>query len=106
MKRILPTFKSLQAFEVAVRAGSSGDGATEMHVTQPAINQQVRCLEERLAAKLFLRGSSALVLTPDCEAIFQRIKTSLVDIAQAVDAVSSEAGRATLPLFVATYFST
>ena len=95
----------LQAFETAVRAGASGGVATELNATRPAIKQQVRRLEEQLAAKLLLRGNWAMVLTPDCEALFQRIEARFDDIAQAVDAVSSEAGRTTLPLFVATFFS-
>lgn len=77
-----------------------------MNATRPAISRQVRRLEEQLAAKLLLRGSEASVPKPDCEAFFQRVKASFDDIAQAADTVSSEAGRTTLTLFVATFLST
>ena len=76
-----------------------------MDATQPAISQQMRRLEEQLAAKSLLRVSKASVPKPDCEAFFQRIKASFDDIAHAADTVSSEAGRTTPTLFVATFFS-
>ena len=105
-KRLLPTFKSLRAFEAAACIGSSCGAANEMNATQPAISRQVRRLEQQLAAKLLLRGSKASVPKPDCEAFFPRIKASFDDIAQAADTVSSEAGRTTPTLFVATFVST
>ena len=106
MKRKLPTFKSLQAFEAAARTGSIAGAANELNVTEPAIGQQVRNLETQLARTLFLRDSTGLTMTPEGAAFYQRINASFDDIAEAVETVSPDAGRSTLTLFVTTFIST
>ena len=64
MKRILPPLNALRAFEAAGRLGSFKEAATELHVTQGAISQHVRLLEEWLSAPLFERHNRRVVLTP------------------------------------------
>lgn len=53
----------LQAFEAAARHRSFTAAAAELHVTQAAISQQVRLLEERLGFPLFTRHANRLELT-------------------------------------------
>ena len=61
-------FNGLRAFEAAARCGSFTAAAKELHVTQAAISQQVRLLEERLGFTLFKRHANGLELTDQARA--------------------------------------
>ncbi|RBP84345.1 LysR substrate-binding domain-containing protein [Marinomonas rhizomae] len=63
-RRKLPTLNSLRAFEVAGRCLSFRRAAEELGVTQGAVAQQVRSLEEHLGVLLFQRLPRGLALTP------------------------------------------
>lgn len=60
----LPPLNALRAFEMAGRKGSFRAAADELHITQGAVAQQVRGLEERLGIALFRRLPRGLALTP------------------------------------------
>src|SRR5215475_9640427 len=67
MKRLrqqLPPLDYLIAFESAARLLSFTAAARELALTQAAISQQIRKLEQRLGAPLFLRRHRAVQLTP------------------------------------------
>ncbi|WP_111895359.1 LysR substrate-binding domain-containing protein [Acinetobacter sp. MB5] len=63
-RRKLPSLNSLRAFETAGRRLSFRAAADELGVTQGAIAQQVRALEEQLGIPLFQRLARGLALTP------------------------------------------
>ena len=63
MKRKLPPFAAVRAFEAASRHGSFKDAAEELHVTQSAVSHQVKRLEEFLGATLFRRNGRGVELT-------------------------------------------
>lgn len=63
MKRQLPSFPSLRAFDAAARHLSFKDAAVELCVTQSAISHQVKILEEYLEAPLFIRHPQSVELT-------------------------------------------
>jgi LysR family glycine cleavage system transcriptional activator len=63
MRRRLPPFAAIRAFEAAARHRSFTEAAAELHVTQSAISHQVRSLEEFLATPLFLREPHGIELT-------------------------------------------
>jgi LysR family glycine cleavage system transcriptional activator len=65
MKRKLPPFPALRAFEAAARLGSFKDAADELCVTPSAVSHQVRTLETFLGRALFERGTRAVTLTED-----------------------------------------
>ena len=60
----LPPLLWLQAFESAVRTLSFTAAGSELGVTQAAISQRIRLLEDRLGQKLFVRHARSLTLTP------------------------------------------
>jgi LysR family transcriptional regulator, glycine cleavage system transcriptional activator len=64
MTYLLPPLNPLRAFEAAARHLSFKLAAYELHVTQGAISQQVKSLEDRLGVRLFERLHKQLVLTP------------------------------------------
>ena len=63
MARHLPFLNGLRAFEAAARRGSFTAAASELHVTQAAVSQQVQLLEGRLGFALFRRHANRLELT-------------------------------------------
>lgn len=65
MKRRLPPFAAVRAFDAAARHQSFKDAAEELHVTQSAISHQVKGLEDFLDAALFHRSSHGVELTPN-----------------------------------------
>ena len=52
----LPPMNTLAAFESAARLGSFTRAAAELHITQAAVSQKVRNLEEWIGCKLFERN--------------------------------------------------
>lgn len=63
MRRNLPPFSAVRAFEAAGRHLSFKDAAQELHLTQSAISHQVKRLEEFLGLALFRRGAGGVELT-------------------------------------------
>lgn len=62
-RRRLPPFTWLRAFESAARHLSFTDAGEELAISQPAVSQQVRQLEDWLGAPLFKRLVRGLALT-------------------------------------------
>jgi LysR family glycine cleavage system transcriptional activator len=63
MARPLPPIASLRAFEAAARHLNFTRAAEELAITQAAVSYQIRLLEERLGATLFVREPRRLLLT-------------------------------------------
>ncbi|WP_026035183.1 LysR family transcriptional regulator [Cupriavidus sp. BIS7] len=77
----------LRCFEAAARHCSFTQAAAELCVTQGAVSQQVKQLEQWLGRPLFLRTPRALVLTPEGERLrfvlresFQAIEGTLTQL--------------------------
>lgn len=81
----LPPLNALRAFEAAARQGSFTRAAEELHVTQAAVSQQVRQLEEYLGSKLFERKSRGIELLTAAQPYFVRISEALLEIARATE---------------------
>lgn len=62
-RKPLPPLKALKAFEAAARLRSLTRAAEELHVTQGAVSQQVKLLEEYLDTQLLIRKPRNLELT-------------------------------------------
>lgn len=83
MPKSLPPLTWFRAFEAAARHLSFTLAAEELGLTQSAISQHVRALEERLESQLFLRRHRALQLTdagrllvPDVAAAMARLEAA------------------------------
>ncbi len=63
LKRRLPPLDPLIAFEAAARLLSFTRASEELHLTQAAVSQQIRNLEDSLQLKLFTRSHRAVQLT-------------------------------------------
>ena len=67
--RDLPPLAAIRAFEAAARHLSFTRAGAELGMTQAAVSYQVKVLEDRVGAPLFIRQPRAVSLTPTGEAL-------------------------------------
>jgi DNA-binding transcriptional LysR family regulator len=62
-----------RVFHAVAKAGSISAAARDLFISQPALTQSVRKLEDQLGVTLFLRTSRGVKLTPEGETLFQHV---------------------------------
>lgn len=82
------TLASLRFFDVAARFLSFKRAATELHVTQGAISQQIKHLEEALGCRLFYRLPRGIKLTEEGQRFAVVVDRALREIEQEARALS------------------
>lgn len=85
-----PPLKSLSFFLSAAHHQSFKKAAEELNVTQAAVSQQIRLLEERLNCKLFNRKSNQTSLTASGILLLPFIEQAFSNISQGVSLLSNE----------------
>lgn len=78
----LPPILWLQAFEAAARTLSFTAAGLELGVTQSAVSQRIRLLEDRLGQKLFVRHPRSLTLTPAGQAWLPSVHDAFARLAE------------------------
>ncbi|MBZ5875938.1 MULTISPECIES: LysR family transcriptional regulator [Chromohalobacter] len=78
----LPPILWMQAFEAAARTLSFTQAGRELGVTQSAVSQRIRLLEDRLGQALFVRHPRSLSLTPAGQAWLPSIQEAFTRIAE------------------------
>ena len=68
--------KSLQALEMAIRAGSLKEAAVQLGITPAAVGQRIRSLEDFLGTDLLLRSRSGLTPTRELDRAMADLKTA------------------------------
>lgn len=104
----LPPLNALRAFEAAGRHLTFRRAADELSVTQGAVAQQVRGLEERLKVKLFHREARGLALTDDGRRYLNPIGRAFRLIAEATEELMSSEAVVTIsttPSFAARWLA-
>jgi LysR family glycine cleavage system transcriptional activator len=89
-----PPLDQLAVFEAAARHESFARAAAELGVTQSAVSQRVRLLEQRLGRALFRRLPRALALTPDGRALQGVVGDALRRLREGTGALFPPPGRA------------
>ncbi len=102
----IPPPNWLRAFEVAARHLSFTQAAEELHVTQSAISQQVRLLENHLHEQLFQRHRRGLDLTDAGRAYLEVIHKSFEHIRRGTDEIFGPKSPARITLKCNISFST
>ena len=102
----IPPPNWLRAFEVAARHLSFTQAAQELHVTQSAISQQVRLLENHLQEQLFQRHRRGLDLTDAGNAYLQVIHKSFEEIRRGTDEIFGAKSPSRITLKCNVSFST
>jgi len=87
---------ALRAFEVSARHLNLTRAAQELNVTQTAVSQHIRNLEDRLGTPLFRRLPRGLALTDEGQALLPVLAESFARIAQALERVSDRRPREVL----------
>lgn len=83
MSRALPPLTWFRAFEAAARHLSFTSAADELALTQSAVSQHVRALENRLGVPLFLRKPRGLALTDAGRRLLPEVSAALGRLAAA-----------------------
>lgn len=81
------TLSTLRFFEAAARLESFTRAGAELCVTQGAVSQNVKCLEDRLGCKLFFRLPGQIRLTDDGKKFAEVVSRVLRELEEAADAV-------------------
>ena len=90
MIRHLPPLPALRAFEAACRLQSYSQAAAELNITQGAVSQQIRKLEEQLGACLFTRKGARMLPTPEAEILAANVRDGLKLIRDGLDGFCGE----------------
>ena len=91
---------ALRAFEAVSRLGSVSKAADELCVSQGAVSQQLRNLEDHLGREMFVRSPNSFVLSADGEAFARVVQQSLKEIALAADDVKQDKNQRGLTISV------
>jgi LysR family glycine cleavage system transcriptional activator len=105
LKRELPSLKALQTFEAVARYGSATEAGKELNVTEPAVSQQIKNLENHMGTKLFARMPEGLLLSPEGKYLFPIVKRLFDEVDDAVAVVSKQKQRRSLTVRVSPHFS-
>src|SRR3989344_257405 len=76
---------ALRAFEASARNLNRTRAAQVLHVTQTAVSQHIRKLEDRLGKPLFRRLPSGLALTAEGQALLPVVTESFSNLARALE---------------------
>ena len=77
----LPPLDWLRSFEAAARLSNFTAAAAELGLTQAAVSQHIRSLEERLRHPLFIRLPRGVELTPEAAAYLPHLQSAFATIA-------------------------
>lgn len=72
----LPPLEWLRAFEASARLSGFTAAAQELGITQAAVSQRIKLLEERLERALFLRQNKGVALTVDGESYLPVVQSA------------------------------
>ncbi|MFG2842879.1 LysR family transcriptional regulator [Kitasatospora sp. NPDC048296] len=80
--------RHLRYFLTVVRAGTVSAAAQELRISQPSLSQQIRRLEQRIGAALFIRSSRGVELTAGGRAFLREIQGIPGQLRSAIAAVA------------------
>lgn len=81
----IPSLNWLRVFEAAARTESFARAAEQLHMSPAAVSQQVKSLEERLGAPLFVRKAHSVTLTEAGRAYLAPVQQSLMTLEEATE---------------------
>ncbi|MEZ8729581.1 LysR substrate-binding domain-containing protein [Vibrio splendidus] len=90
MDNRLRHLSGLRYFEVAARLSSYSKAAEELFVSQAAVSQKIRQLEEQLECKLFIRKGREMALTQEGRTLFQHVSDGFKELVVGLDKIQSE----------------
>jgi len=106
LRRLLPSFRGLIAFEAAGRLGSFTRAGKELGMTQSAVSYSVKALEEDVGQPLFQRGHREVRLTGAGNRLHAEVTRGLYLLADGVSAVRTKPAEDVVTVSVSTAFAT
>jgi LysR family glycine cleavage system transcriptional activator len=85
MRQNLPSISSLLAIEAAARHLSFTRAAIELNLTQGAISQRIKALEDMLGVQLFIRDRNQIRLTEVGRTYVQAARTAITEVIVATE---------------------
>lgn len=101
----LPPMNALRAFEAVSRHLSVSKAAEELCVSQGAVSQQIRNLEDHLGRDMFIRTPKSFSLSEEGEAFALIVQQALAEIASAAGDVARTKSRRTLTISMSPNFA-
>tara|TARA_R110000737_G_scaffold326531_1_gene340310 strand:- start:852 stop:1763 length:912 start_codon:yes stop_codon:yes gene_type:complete len=101
----LPPLKSLHFFLVAGQSKNFKQAAVKLNVTQAAVSQQIRLLEENLQVKLFDRSNKQTVLTGKGIELLPFIQRAFSELSSGVNLITGDKNPQVLRISTAHSFS-
>jgi LysR family glycine cleavage system transcriptional activator len=101
----LPPMNAPRAFEAVSRLGNVNKAADELCVSQGAISQQLRNLEDHLGREMFIRTPNSFILSEDGETFASVVQKSLGEIALVAREVSRTKTRRSLTISTGPSFA-
>lgn len=86
----LPPLKSLQFFLVAGQSKNFKQASEQLNVTQAAVSQQIRLLEENLQAKLFERTNKKTMLTEKGRRLLPFMQRAFEELSAGIQVVTGD----------------
>lgn len=85
----------LTTFVAVISEGSMTAAADKLYLTQPAVSQQIRNLEEDLGVELMVRGVRQIKATPQGEVLYEQAKRILQMVQQTENSIKAMAAELT-----------
>lgn len=106
LRRLVPSFRGLVAFEAAGRLGSFTRAGEELGMTQSAVSYSIKSLEQEVGQPLFERGHREIRLTSSGKQLHDEVSRSLHLLARSVDAARTRPADDVVTVSVSTAFAT
>jgi len=85
---MFPTYNELEGFKETARLGNISRAAQSLGITQPALSQSLKKLEERVGSQLFVRSKGGSALTDAGRALYGEVDLLLNSWKRAVSRAS------------------
>lgn len=102
----LPPLNWLRAFEASARALSFTVAAQELCMTQSAVSQQIKCLENALGRTLFVRRVRGLELTDEGRGYLPSVQAAFATLEEGTSILTGRTGPDVLELHTTLSFAT
>lgn len=106
LRRLLPSFRGLIAFEAAGRLGSFTRAGDELGMSQAAVSYAIKALEEDLGQPLFKRSHRKVDLTASGKGLHEDVSTALAQMADGLAVFQEPAANTIVTLSASTAFAT
>lgn len=106
LRRLLPSFRGLVAFEAAGRLSSFTQAGIELGMSQAAVSYAIKALEEDIGQPLFERAHRQVRLTEAGRRLHADVAQGLYQMAHAVDTARTSPDDNVVTLSVSTAFAT